>query len=59
MHVTRITIKNSVEDRILELQDQKRKLVSAALNEEGRSDAAQAATRLTLDDLRFLFGDGA
>ncbi|GIM06399.1 hypothetical protein Vretimale_10704 [Volvox reticuliferus] len=53
VHVTRITIAGSVEDRILELQQVKKELVAAALS-EGR-DGNAAAGRLTLDDLRFLF----
>ncbi|GAX83731.1 hypothetical protein CEUSTIGMA_g11156.t1 [Chlamydomonas eustigma] len=54
--VTRIAIKDTVEDRILALQEQKRQMVFSALNEAGRSDAAQSTNKLTMDDLRFLFG---
>ncbi|GLC43495.1 hypothetical protein PLESTM_001479400 [Pleodorina starrii] len=53
VHVHRITIAGSVEDRILELQQAKRELVATALS-EGR-DSGTAAGRLSLDDLHFLF----
>lgn len=53
MHVTRITVAGSVEDRILELQQRKRELVAAALSEG--HDGAAAGGRLSLEDLRFLF----
>ena len=55
MHVTRITITGSVEERILALQDRKRQLVENALGNGGR-DAAAGGGRLTMEDLRFLFG---
>eukprot|EP00798_Chlamydomonas_sp_ICE-L_P030148 gene30148-35126_t len=55
VHVTRICIKNSVEDRILELQERKRKVVASVLNEAGRG-GSQGGNKLTMDDLRFLFG---
>lgn len=44
----------TVEDRILELQEQKRKLVSSAFGEDG-SNGAAGTSRLSLDDLKFLF----
>ena len=47
---------NTVEERILELQQRKREVVAAALNEEGRGDASQTGTRLTMEDLKYLFG---
>ncbi|KAL5993387.1 hypothetical protein ACLOJK_014311 [Asimina triloba] len=49
--VSRLTIKDTVEDRILALQEEKRKMVSSAFGEDlsGRS-----ATRLTVEDLRYL-----
>ncbi|KAL1223674.1 Helicase-like transcription factor CHR28 [Cardamine amara subsp. amara] len=50
--VTRITIKNTVEDRILALQERKRNIVASALGENhGKSSAIQ----LTLEDLEYLF----
>ncbi|RHZ75362.1 hypothetical protein Glove_216g60 [Diversispora epigaea] len=48
--VKRLTIKNSIEDRILILQDKKRQLAAGAL---GEGDARVG--RLTVNDLMFLF----
>ncbi|KAL1192621.1 Helicase-like transcription factor CHR28 [Cardamine amara subsp. amara] len=50
--VTRITIKDTVEDRILALQEDKRKMVASAFGEE---HGGSSATRLTVDDLKYLF----
>ncbi|KAJ0229890.1 Helicase-like transcription factor CHR28 [Hirschfeldia incana] len=50
--VTRITIKNSIEDRILSLQEEKRAMVASAFGEE---HGGSSATRLTVDDLKYLF----
>lgn len=51
LQVTRITVKDSVEERILELQKKKREVMDAAF-----SDAASGATnRLSGEDLLFLF----
>ena len=50
--VTRITVKDSVEDRILKLQEKKRALVKAAF---GESKFMGKAARLTRQDLEFLF----
>ncbi|KAG7582205.1 SNF2-related N-terminal domain [Arabidopsis suecica] len=51
--VTRIAIKNTVEERILTLQERKRNIVASALGEKhGKSSAIQ----LTLEDLEYLFG---
>ncbi|XP_027363247.1 helicase-like transcription factor CHR28 isoform X2 [Abrus precatorius] len=50
--VTRITIKDTVEDRILALQEEKRKMVASAFGED---HAGSSATRLTVDDLKYLF----
>ena len=44
---------DTVEDRILALQERKRKLVSAALGDGAAG--MQGAGRLTLQDLHFLF----
>ena len=54
--VVRFTVRGTVEDRILALQDRKRAMVAAAFGEdtEGRVRRAQ----LTLEDLVFLFGSG-
>ncbi|KAG4984687.1 hypothetical protein JHK87_029436 [Glycine soja] len=50
--VTRITIKDTVEDRILALQEDKRKMVASAFGED---HAGGTGTRLTVDDLKYLF----
>ncbi|KAF0917142.1 hypothetical protein E2562_016942 [Oryza meyeriana var. granulata] len=50
--VSRLTIKDTVEDRILALQEKKREMVASAFGED-RSGAHQ--TRLTVDDLNYLF----
>ncbi|KAL2323933.1 hypothetical protein Fmac_022991 [Flemingia macrophylla] len=50
--VTRITIKDTVEDRILSLQEEKRKMVASAFGED---HAGGSGTRLTVDDLKYLF----
>lgn len=52
VEVHRLLVPDSVEDRILALQEKKRKLVNTALSEEG----AQGASRLTMGELRGLFG---
>ncbi|KAL8153806.1 hypothetical protein V2J09_011566 [Rumex salicifolius] len=49
--VSRLTIKDTVEDRILALQEEKRKMVASAFGEDGGGGSA----RLTAQDLRFLF----
>lgn len=50
--VTRLTIKDTVEDRILSLQEEKRKMVASAFGEDG---SGASTTRLTLEELRYLF----
>ncbi|BAT93626.1 Helicase-like transcription factor [Vigna angularis] len=50
--VTRITIENTVEDRILSLQEEKRRMVASAFGED---HASGSGTRLTVDDLKYLF----
>ncbi|CAL0320632.1 unnamed protein product [Lupinus luteus] len=50
--VTRLTIKDTVEDRILALQEEKRKMVASAFGED---HAGGTGTRLTVDDLKYLF----
>lgn len=54
VEVHRILIENTVEDRIIELQEQKRKLVDAALDE----GANKSLGRLGLRELAYLFGVG-
>lgn len=50
--VHKVLVAGTVEDRILSLQEKKRRLVNAALSEEG----AQGAARLSIGELRGLFG---
>ncbi|XP_047078604.1 helicase-like transcription factor CHR28 [Lolium rigidum] len=50
--VSRLTIKESVEDRILALQEEKRAMVNSAF---GDDKSGGHASRLTVDDLRYLF----
>ncbi|XP_010234334.1 helicase-like transcription factor CHR28 isoform X2 [Brachypodium distachyon] len=50
--VSRMTIKDSVEDRILALQEEKRAMVNSAF---GQDKSGGHATRLNVEDLRYLF----
>jgi SNF2 family DNA or RNA helicase len=50
--VTRMTIKDTVEDRILALQEEKRKMVASAF---GDDPSGGTTARLTVEDLRYLF----
>lgn len=50
--VSRLTVKDNVEDRILALQEEKRTMVNSAF---GDDKAGGHATRLTVEDLRYLF----
>ncbi|KAA8541438.1 hypothetical protein F0562_025401 [Nyssa sinensis] len=50
--VSRITIKDTVEDRILALQEEKRKMVASAFGED---QGGGSGTRLTVEDLKYLF----
>nr|XP_017227107.1 PREDICTED: helicase-like transcription factor CHR28 [Daucus carota subsp. sativus] len=50
--VSRITISNTVEDRILGLQEEKRKMVASAFGED---PSGGTGSRLTVEDLRYLF----
>lgn len=52
--VVRFTVKGTVEDRILALQDRKRAMVAAAFGED--NEGCVQRTQLTLEDLVFLFG---
>ena len=51
VNVHRILVKDTVEDRILALQEKKRKLISTALDEE----AGQTVSRLGTRELAYLF----
>ena len=55
VQVHRILIAGTVEDRIIELQNKKRKLVEAALDEK----ASQGLGRLGRQELIYLFNGGA
>uniref|UniRef100_A0A1J3JUT9 Putative SWI/SNF-related matrix-associated actin-dependent regulator of chromatin subfamily A member 3-like 2 n=1 Tax=Noccaea caerulescens TaxID=107243 RepID=A0A1J3JUT9_NOCCA len=50
--VTRITIKDTIEDKILLLQEDKRIMAASAFGED---HGGSSATRLTVDDLNVLF----
>ncbi|KAE9599291.1 hypothetical protein Lal_00044160 [Lupinus albus] len=50
--VLRLTVKDTVEDRILALQHKKRKMVASAFGEDGTGGQQ---SRLTVDDLKYLF----
>ncbi|XP_065868604.1 helicase-like transcription factor CHR28 [Euphorbia lathyris] len=52
VNVTRLTIKDTVEDRILALQEEKRRMVASAFGED---PSGGSATRLTVEDLKYLF----
>ncbi|OCL07117.1 hypothetical protein AOQ84DRAFT_398656 [Glonium stellatum] len=52
VHVHRILIENTVEDRIIALQEKKRELISTALDE----NAGRSISRLGERELAFLFG---
>lgn len=50
--VLRLTVKDTVEDRILALQQKKREMVASAFGED---ETGTSQTRLTVDDLKYLF----
>ncbi|KAL1560206.1 hypothetical protein AAHA92_10451 [Salvia divinorum] len=50
--VYRLTVKDTVEDRILALQEKKRKMVASAFGED---ETGSRQTRLTVEDLKYLF----
>ncbi|XP_047307734.1 helicase-like transcription factor CHR28 [Impatiens glandulifera] len=50
--VSRLTVKDTVEDRILGLQQKKRKMVASAFGED---EKGSRQSRLTEDDLKYLF----
>ncbi|XP_039774119.1 helicase-like transcription factor CHR28 isoform X2 [Panicum virgatum] len=51
--VSRLTIKDTVEDRILSLQEGKKKMVQSALGED--ESGGSAAAQLTVEDLKYIF----
>ncbi|KAL8112980.1 helicase-like transcription factor CHR28 isoform X3 [Apium graveolens] len=50
--VLRLTVKDTVEDRILALQQKKREMVASAFGED---ESGSRQTRLTVEDLQYLF----
>nr|XP_010924058.1 helicase-like transcription factor CHR28 isoform X2 [Elaeis guineensis] len=50
--VSRLTVKGTVEDRILALQEKKREMVASAF---GDDESGSRQTRLTVEDLEYLF----
>lgn len=50
--VSRLTVKDTVEDRILALQERKREMVASAFGED---ETGSRQTRLTVEDLEYLF----
>ncbi|ODV59248.1 translocase ULS1 ASCRUDRAFT_37902 [Ascoidea rubescens DSM 1968] len=52
VYVHQILVENTVEDRIIQLQEKKRSLVNSALNESGMKNIS----KLGRNELRFLFG---
>ncbi|XP_028775534.1 helicase-like transcription factor CHR28 [Neltuma alba] len=50
--VLRLTVRDTVEDRILALQQKKRKMVASAFGED---ETGGRQSRLTVDDLKYLF----
>ncbi|KAF2150744.1 P-loop containing nucleoside triphosphate hydrolase protein [Myriangium duriaei CBS 260.36] len=52
VHVHRLLIENTVEDRIMALQEEKRAMINEALDE----GAGQALSRLSVQQLGYLFG---
>jgi SNF2 family DNA or RNA helicase len=51
VQIHRILVKNTVADRILELQEKKREIIEGALDE----NAAKQISRLGINELKFLF----
>ncbi|KAF2864832.1 SNF2 family N-terminal domain-containing protein [Massariosphaeria phaeospora] len=51
VHVHRLLVPETVEDRICSLQDKKREVINSALDE----NAGKSLSRLSLNDLKFLF----
>ncbi|RAR12268.1 swi snf family dna-dependent atpase [Stemphylium lycopersici] len=52
VHVHRILVPETVEDRITHLQDQKREMIGSALDEK----ESKSLTRLNVQELKYLFG---
>lgn len=52
VHVHRVLVPETVEDRICALQDKKRDIINTALDE----NAGKSLTRLSVGELQYLFG---
>jgi hypothetical protein len=48
VHVSRLYIKDTIEERILALQDKKRKLAATAFDEDARSSGMRSVSRILL-----------
>jgi hypothetical protein len=58
--VYKLTISNTVEERIVDLQEKKRELAKAAFDAEGPAGAAKGKSmKLTMQDMLSLFGKNA
>jgi SNF2 family DNA or RNA helicase len=57
VQVTKITIPNTIEDRIVELQERKQELMNMALS-EGNEMGGNRAQRLSRNELIYLFRGG-
>ncbi|GJN01657.1 hypothetical protein PR202_ga18938 [Eleusine coracana subsp. coracana] len=55
--VSRLTIKDTVEDRILSLQENKKTMIQSAFGED--ESGGNSSTRFTAEDLRYLFKGAA
>ena len=53
--IHRFIIKDSVEEKLLLLQDKKRLLISSATNDNSNSNTNTNSIKLTLDDLKTFF----
>jgi SNF2 family DNA or RNA helicase len=54
VYVHRVLVPDTIEDRICALQDKKREVIGAALDE----NASKGLARLNVRELKFLFGMG-
>jgi len=52
VHVHRVLVPQTVEDRICALQDNKREIINTALDE----GVSKSLTRLSVGELQYLFG---
>lgn len=57
VHVHRLTIKDTIEERIMKLQEQKKQIANRVLGEGGELGGQAGAARLDIQDLMMLFRD--